>query len=271
MLRFMRKIPAGTLIVPMLVSALINTFWPDLFQIGGITEGFLGGGGTSFIMGMLTFVSGLAIDLKKSDEILKHHGVLILVKLILAVGLSFLYISLFGQEGILGMSALAFTVVIVSVNSSLYISLAGEYGTKLDQAAFAFVGLFSIPVIPVMIYSVGGAGNIEWGPILSTLVPLVLGIILGALEPGFKDFFSGAIAILLPFLGWSMGQSMNLFDGLKAGFSGIDFHSSNRRPVKPSASAVRIQCHCASINGLSVDNVYHSDNRWETFRSKEII
>lgn len=221
MLKLMKKIPAGTLIVPMLLSALINTFWSGLFQMGGITEGFLGGQGNNFIMGMLTFVSGLGIDLRKSKDILKHHGVLILVKLILSVGLSFLYIYLFGQEGTLGMSALAFTVIIVSVNSSLYISLSDDYGSELDRAAFAFVGLFSIPVIPVMIYSVGGAGNIDWLPILSTLVPLILGIVIGAVEPGFKEFFSGAIGILLPFLGWSMGQSMNLIDGFKAGFSGI--------------------------------------------------
>ena len=42
MLKFMQKIPAGTLIVPMLISALLATFWPTLFHIGGITQDFLG-------------------------------------------------------------------------------------------------------------------------------------------------------------------------------------------------------------------------------------
>lgn len=37
MVKFMKKLPAGTLLVPMLLSALLHTLWPDLLHIGGIT------------------------------------------------------------------------------------------------------------------------------------------------------------------------------------------------------------------------------------------
>lgn len=221
MVKFMKKIPAGTLLVPMLLSALLHTLWPELLHIGGITEDFLGGRSINFIVGMLTFSSGLIIDLNSFKTILKRHGLLMLLKLILVVPLSLLYGQFFGQAGILGISAVAFTVAMVSMNPAMYISLVDDFGTEVDKAAFAFTGLFSIPVIPVLIYSFGGQGAIDWMPIISTIIPLLLGIILGNLDPDFRDLFGGAVVMLLPILGWNMGQGMNLITAFQAGFSGI--------------------------------------------------
>nr|WP_328706703.1 2-keto-3-deoxygluconate permease [Carnobacterium sp. CS13] len=62
----MNKIPAGTFLVPMLLSALLYTLWPNLFSnLGGITNAFLGGSGTNFIIGLIFFVP-------ESGSILKH-------------------------------------------------------------------------------------------------------------------------------------------------------------------------------------------------------
>ena len=221
MVKFMKKLPAGTLLVPMLLSALLHTLWPELFHIGGITEDFLGGRSINFIVGMLTFSSGLIIDLNSFKTILKRHGVLMLLKLILVVPISLLYGHFFGQGGILGISAVAFTVAMVSMNPAMYISLVDDFGTEVDKAAFAFTGLFSIPVIPVLIYSFGGQGAVDWMPIISTVIPLILGIILGNLDPDFRDLFGGAVVMLLPILGWNMGQGMNLITAFQAGVSGI--------------------------------------------------
>lgn len=221
MVKFMKKLPAGTLLVPMLVSALLHTIWPELFHIGGITEDFLGGRSINFIVGMLTFSSGLIIDMTSFKTMLKRHGVIMLVKLILVVLVSLLYAKLFGQQGILGISAVAFTVAMVSMNPAMYISLVDDFGKEVDKAAFAFTGLFSIPVIPVLIYSFNGQGTVDWMPILSTILPLLLGIILGNLDPDFRDLFGGTVVILLPLLGWNMGQGMNLITAFQAGFSGI--------------------------------------------------
>lgn len=45
MLNAIKKVPAGTFLVPMLTSAFIYTFWPNLFQVGGLTEHIFGGQG----------------------------------------------------------------------------------------------------------------------------------------------------------------------------------------------------------------------------------
>lgn len=64
MFNFIKKIPAGLLLVPMLLSALVNTFTPGLFNIGGVSEAFFTSAGTNYIIGAICFCSGAGIDFK---------------------------------------------------------------------------------------------------------------------------------------------------------------------------------------------------------------
>jgi len=217
----MKKIPAGTFIVPMLISAVLYTLWPNLFAIGGVTEALLGGGSINFLIGMITFSSGIGIDVSTLGKLFKRHGVIMLVKIIAAVALSLLFMSIFGQSGIFGISALAFTVVISSMNPALYMSIVQDFGDDIDPAAFGLTGLFSIPALPMIIYAIGGTGQINWLPILSTILPLILGIALGNLDNDFIDLFGGGVGLLLPVLGWNIGQGMNLVQAVQSGFVGI--------------------------------------------------
>lgn len=147
MLNAIKRIPAGTFLVPMLVSAFIYTFWPNLFQIGGLTQHIFGGDGTNGIIGAICFCSGTGIDLKKIGYALKRQGVLLLAKFIIGAGISLLYISTFGQAGVLGISALAFTITICSINPAVYLSLMQQYGTEQDTAVYGVTGLFSIAAV----------------------------------------------------------------------------------------------------------------------------
>ena len=222
MVKFMNKIPAGTFLVPMLLSALVYTIWPSLFSsIGGVTEAFLGGSGTNFIIGLICFCSGIGINVNTLGKLFKRHGVLLLVKLVLCIALGLGFIALFGQSGIWGISALAFIVAICSMNPALYVSIVSDFGDEVDKAAIGLVGLFGIPAVPMLIYAVSGQGKIEWMPIISTILPLILGMILGNLDKDFSKIFGAGISVLLPILGWNIGQSMNLIEGLQSGIYGV--------------------------------------------------
>lgn len=221
MVTFINRIPAGTFLVPLLISALLYTIAPDLLKIGGMTEAFLAGGSIPFIIGMITFCSGMAIDVKKVAPLIKRHGVLLLTKLILCIGLSFLYMNVFGQVGIVGISALAFTVAICSMNPAVYIALVTQFGTEMDQAAFGLTTLFSIPALPMIAYALSGSGTIDWMPIISTIIPLILGMILGNVDKNFNDIFGTGMTVLIPILGWNLGQGMNLIEGFQSGLSGL--------------------------------------------------
>lgn len=161
MLNAIKKVPAGTFLVPMLVSALLYTLWPNLFQIGGLTEHIFGGAGTNGLIGAICFCSGTGIDLKKIGYALKRQGVLLVVKFIIGVSASLLFISLFGQSGVLGISALAFTIAICSINPAVYLSLMQQYGSEDDTAVYAVTGLFSIAAVPMIVYGIASGGEIN--------------------------------------------------------------------------------------------------------------
>lgn len=68
MLKFMKKIPGGLLLVPMLISALFATFLPDVFKIGGMTEAFFTTKGINYIVALVCFCSSAALDLEKMKK-----------------------------------------------------------------------------------------------------------------------------------------------------------------------------------------------------------
>ena len=221
MLNAIKKVPAGTFLVPMLVSALLYTLRPNLFQIGGLTEHIFGGAGTNGLIGAICFCSGTGIDLKKIGYALKRQGVLLVVKFIIGVSASLLFISLFGQSGVLGISALAFTIAICSINPAVYLSLMQQYGSEDDTAVYAVTGLFSIAAVPMIVYGIASGGEINWMPVISTLVPMAVGVIFGNLDSEFKTFFMPALPALTFLMGWNLGYGLNLVESFRAGFGGI--------------------------------------------------
>lgn len=221
MMNTIKKIPAGTFLVPMLLSALVYTLWPNLFQIGGLTEHIFGGAGTNGIIGAICFCSGTGIDLRKIGYALKRQGVLLAAKFVVGVGISLLYISFFGQSGILGISALAFTITICSINPAVYLSLMQQYGNEQDTAVYGITGLFSIAAVPMIVYGIASGGGMDWTPVISTLIPMAAGVALGNLDADFKGFFMPALPALTFLMGWNLGYGLNLIDALQAGGGGI--------------------------------------------------
>src|SRR5690554_6084190 len=100
----------------MIISMIIYTIAPNLMMTGGMVQSLFSGEGVGFIVAALTFYSGTSLNFKRLVRILKRHGVILVVKGIVSVTLSLLYIKFFGQAGILGVPALAFVVAVSSVN-----------------------------------------------------------------------------------------------------------------------------------------------------------
>lgn len=221
MLDTIKRIPAGTFLVPMLVSAFLYTFWPDLFQLGGLTQHIFGGAGTNGLIGAIIFISGTGIDIKKVGYALKRQGVIFLVKLLLGIGVSLLYMHLFGQNGIFGVSALAFTITILSINPAVYLSLMQQYGSKEDTSVYGLTGLFSVAAFPMIVYGLASGGGINWMPVISTIIPMIAGMILGNLDRKFTNFLMPALPGLTFLMGWNLGYGLNLVESFQAGLGGI--------------------------------------------------
>ena len=66
----MRRVPVGTFIIPMSISAMIYTFWSGFFSnIGGVTDELLGGKGNSLVIGLITFVSSIGVDVSSLEQL----------------------------------------------------------------------------------------------------------------------------------------------------------------------------------------------------------
>ena len=149
MVKKLQKLPAGLFLVPMILSMIIYTIAPDLMMTGGMVQSLFLGEGVGFIVAALTLYSGTKLNLKRLVRILKRHGLILVAKGIVSVIISLLYIQFFGQEGVLGVSALAFVVAISSTYPAVYISTVDVYGNEDDPAAYGLTGLFSIPLFPL--------------------------------------------------------------------------------------------------------------------------
>ena len=223
MLEKINKIPAGTFLVPLVLSMIVYTIWPNLFMIGGMTQAMFSGQGVNVLAAILTFLSGTVIDIKQTGRLIKRQGVLFIAKVLISMLLSYLFIQFFGQSGVLGISAVAFVSVITSTNPAIYLLTAQQYGNETDTGAFGFFGLLSLPIVPTIVYSLvmSGGGGIDWMPVISIFIPLLIGIVLGAIDRGFSKLFSPGIAALLPIMGWNLGQGINILDALRSGVSGL--------------------------------------------------
>lgn len=224
MLNAIKKIPTGKFLVPMVISMIIYTLWPDLFQIGGITQGLLSGEGINFILGMLMFAAGTGIDFSKIKKILKHQALLLLIKVILSIIFSFTFLFIFGDTGIWGISGIAFISAIISINPTTQLTTIQNYGEPKGGAIFPLASIPGYPAIPLIVYSIyhsNGITGIDWIPIISIFLPLILGMILGNFDKNFNDLFGPAISSLLPLLGWNLGQGIDLVKATQSGVSGL--------------------------------------------------
>lgn len=218
----MKKIPGGLLLIPMLISAIVNTFVPGFFpKFGGLTEAFFTTQGTPYIVALVCFCSANLLDLRSISKVFKKQGTLLLIKIIICIVLSFVFMNIFGAQGIWGVSAIAFVVAITSLNPSLYLALVSDFGSEMDIAAFGLTVILAVPAFPIFVYSISQGGGIDWIPILSTLIPIILGVIVGNLDKELSKLFSPISGVLMIFMGWSFGSGINIIEALKAGPQGI--------------------------------------------------
>ena len=73
-MNFLRRVPAGMMVVPLFLGCLVNTFVPDALQIGGITTATFSSAGGNCALGILLFCMGTKLRLKEMPAVLKRGG-----------------------------------------------------------------------------------------------------------------------------------------------------------------------------------------------------
>ncbi|MCB7304520.1 2-keto-3-deoxygluconate permease [Bariatricus massiliensis] len=216
----MKKFPGGMMVIPLLVGCLVNTFIPQCLEIGGFTTALFKGGQATLV-GLFIFCSGATINVKQVGQPLYKGAVLTILKLIIGVVIGFVLNKLFGPVGILGLTPFAVISAVTNSNGAIYTALAKEFGDETDVGAIAVLSLNDGPFLTMIALGTTGLASIPLLSIVAAIVPLIIGMILGNLDPDFRDLLSKGLNMILPINGFVFGANMSLVTIVKAGVPGI--------------------------------------------------
>lgn len=212
------KIPGGIIIVPLFLGCLINTFFPAALQIGSFTTGIVNG--TSALVGLFFICMGAQLDLKCAPQAMKTGVTITIVKFTVSVAIG-LAAARFFDDSLFGLSALAIIAAASNSNGALFGALTKTYGSEADQGAVAIISLNDGPFLTMVAMGTAGLASIPYMMLLASIVPLLLGILLGNLDPNMRKCLSSGGEVTIMVLGFALGANMSLQQVAKGGVSGI--------------------------------------------------
>lgn len=220
-LNFLKKVPAGMMVIPLLLGSLIVTIFPNAFEIGGLTAAVFSSAGTNTLLGAQLFCMGTALSVKDMPKVLKRGGVLLLAKFAIGAGIGILVGKVFGTAGFLGLTPLAIICAVTNSNGSVYLTLMGEYGDEADCGCFPLLALNDGPFFTLVALGASGLANIPFQSLIAAIIPIALGMLLGNLDKGLRDLFAPMGSAIIPLIGFALGTGINLTNVIKGGFPGI--------------------------------------------------
>ena len=97
------------------------------------------------------------------------------------------------------------------------------------------------PFLTMMILVGAGLANIPWLTMVSVIAPIAAGAVLGNLDKDLREFFGSHEPIIVPFMAFTLGQTINLSAVVTAGLPGVASACGDRRhrdgvhPGRPAA------------------------------------
>ena len=219
------RLPGGMMVLPLLAGALINTVAPDTAKFFGSFTGALFTGSLP-ILAVFYVCIGARISIASLPSVARRGGALLGTKVLLGVLAGLLIGHFLGTEPVhsgwfAGLSTLAVVAAINDTNGGLYMALMGQYGTAEEAAAYSVMGLESGPFLTMVTLGVTGLSTFPWHTLLGALLPLMVGIVLGNLDPELREFLGNGAAVLIPFFAFAIGATLDLHRIWEAGLLGL--------------------------------------------------
>jgi 2-keto-3-deoxygluconate permease len=222
----MEKIPGGLMIVPMFFAALLNTFFPNLLRIGNFTQAL-------FVDGLLTLIalfllcSAAQINVRSAGRAVGKGFTLLVVKWVVGASIGLIAFMFAGPNGLfLGLAPIAIIAAMTNSNGALYVSIVSQYGKEDDKAAYGILALNDGPFLTMVALSIIGAmGFVDglFSPItfIAVILPIVVGFILGNLDQAMREFLTKGSDMLIPFMAFAVGMTINLSAIVQGGLTGV--------------------------------------------------
>jgi len=219
------RIPGGMMIVPLLIGAVINTLAPGTGKYFGSFTGALFSG-TLTILAVFYVCMGASIDVKNTGYILKKGGALFFAKVGTAAIIGVILGHFLGEQPIshgffAGLSTLAIIAAFSDTNGGLYMALMGQFGKPKDVAAYSILTIESGPFLTMVLLGAAGLSAFPWQALVGALLPLLLGVLLGNLDPNMRTWLKAAAPVMIPFFAFALGAGIDLSSVWKAGMLGL--------------------------------------------------
>lgn len=223
--RTLDRIPGGMMLVPLLLGAVINTFFPTTPKFFGSFTGALFTGALP-ILAVFYVCMGASINVQATPYILKKGGSLFAVKIVMGILLGLVFGHFLGEAPITGgifagLSTLAIVAAMNDTNGGLYMALMGQYGKPEDVGAYSVMSVESGPFLTMVTLGVAGLSAFPWPTLVGSILPLALGMLIGHLDREMRTFLSKAVPVMLPFFAFALGAGLDLHKVWQAGLLGL--------------------------------------------------
>jgi 2-keto-3-deoxygluconate permease len=223
--RTLDRIPGGMMIVPLLLGAVITTFFPATPKFFGSFTGALFTGALP-ILAVFYVCMGASIDVKATPYILKKGGSLFAVKVTMGIVMGLILGHYLGEAPVsgglfAGLSTLAVVAAMNDTNGGLYMALMGQYGKPEDVGAYSVMSIESGPFLTMVTLGVAGLSAFPWPTLVGSILPLAFGMLLGTLDREMRAFLSKAVPVMLPFFAFALGAGLDLSKVWQAGLLGL--------------------------------------------------
>lgn len=164
---------------------------------------------------------GGQLTFKRMKLAFKRGFVLFMSKFLGGLVVCILWLTLFGERGVFGISILALACVLTNQNNSLFIGQMTDYGDEKDLASAAVTALISTTMTTIIAMAMLGLTELNTNSLIDIFIPITSGFTLANLDESVSDFFGKTQYYMLPFMGFVLGSSINLMNIFKGGISEI--------------------------------------------------
>lgn len=212
------KIPGDTIVIPMVIGVIVASVFPKSLEIGGFTTAMINGTGP--LVGVFMLFIGASLSFENAPKALMRGGVIIAIKVLVAVAIG-LGVAKFMNNNLLGLSSLAIIGGMSVANNALYSGITASFGTEIDRGAVAMTTISVGPTVTMIALSSAGQANIPIWQIIGSIIPLVIGMILGNYSAYLKKQLTAGITPIIIVLGFVLGANMNFRQLISGGLPGV--------------------------------------------------